>query len=127
MTSVDHRTDSSVEEFTTTLSSAIDGRIHLLASYDNQTFRPQYVGEEYADSTVLDALGSYVGLDFVEHELFTDALFPGAKSVEVGTVRMDTRQFVAVYGDRDAVLAVVDSGERTDAVVESLQRIEEAL
>lgn len=101
------------------LRDDVDGTLFAVAEYDAENLDLLYVDEATrafypSDETMYDhfeTLHSYVHVDFVETELFTDELFPIAEEVEYVVTSMDFLKLVRVYRGNDGVLLSVQPDE----------------
>jgi hypothetical protein len=102
---------------TTAVTDAIDGVAHLIATYDKETFKIHHAKDGYEED---DFLTSYFQLDFFEHEILLDSMFPDATQVRSRTLAFDDRQLVTVYDEAVAVLTIVGGDERLQPVQDAL-------
>lgn len=106
---------------TSELASTIEGPLHLLATYDRDTFTTVHVGETVDREGPTMDLHSYLRLDFLEHEFLTECLFPDTSRVEAETLTLDTRQVLTAYQGDEAVLAIVDNDEPIEPVLRAVR------
>lgn len=104
----------------TAVNDTVDGTAHLIATYDSETFTTHHTEDEFEDLSVPH---SYFELDFFEHRMLLDSLFADATQVESRTLALDNRQLVTMYDGTEAVLTIVDDGERIEPLLETLRAL----
>lgn len=114
------------------LREKTDGELYSVVEYDKDEFNLLYVADTtrsfYEDDEQMhdhfEEIHSYVHLDFVEMDLFTDRLFPLADRVEYITTRLDFMKLVRFYvGDRGLFVSV----EPDEPIVEIAEIVRESL
>ncbi|MFW5938805.1 MAG: hypothetical protein ACOCSN_07675 [Halanaeroarchaeum sp.] len=128
-----------------TLADAPTGGLHLLVTYEipaatgrtdggdaagaefvGSVVSPgkstlEYTGSEFDEAVDVESLVSYLGLDFVEHELFADQ-FPDDEVVYTSR-GVGTYQLLCVYAAGKGVLLVVDEDEAIKPLVDDARTI----
>lgn len=102
---------------TKTVADSIDGVPHLIATYDEEKFKIHHSNNGYEEDA---SLTSYFQLDFFEHEMMLDSMFPDSTQVKSRTLSFDDRQLVMVYDTDVAVLTIVEGDERIEPVQDAL-------
>ncbi|MFC7045621.1 hypothetical protein ACFQH6_09580 [Halobacteriaceae archaeon GCM10025711] len=108
---------------------AVEGTLYSVVEYDARAFNPLYVSdatlETYGDREQMlahfEEIHSYVHVDFMEHRLFTDNLFPVADHVEYITTAMDFMQLVRVYVGNEGLFLALDPDESVQPVVAAIR------
>jgi len=115
----------------------VDGRLFTFVEYDADGFNPLYVDEatlalyggEERMLAHFEEIHSYVHVDFMEVEMFTDTLFPVAERVEYITTAMDYMTLVRIYHEREGVFMALEPEESvqplTAAVGEAIRESSE--
>lgn len=111
------------------LRGRVDETLYAVAEYDAEALELLYVDDAtrtmYPSEAVMhdhfEEIHSYVHVDFVESELFTDELFPVAEEVEHIVTGMDFLKLIRVYRDEKGVFLAVDPDEPVMPLVEVVQ------
>ncbi|MEF8894584.1 hypothetical protein [Halodesulfurarchaeum sp.] len=106
-----------LDGLTETVAESIEGVPQLIATYDEEKFKIHHSNNGYEEDA---ALTSYFQLDFFEHEMMLDSMFPGSTQVKSRTLTFDDRQLVMVYDTDVAVLTIVAGDERIEPVQDAL-------
>lgn len=94
-----------------------EGNLSLIARYDQRSFR-LLDADNSQPNGIEDRIGPYYALDFVEHQLTTEELYPGTSSVLAEVKVLNDRQIVSVYADQEALLVIVDPEEPVDPIIQ---------
>lgn len=99
-------------------------QLYTFVEFDADSFNTLYVSEAakafYEDAEQMDAhfaeIHSYVHLDLVEQDLFTNELFPIAERVRYVSTTMDYLSIARIYVDDEGIFFAVED----DALVPEL-------
>lgn len=123
------------------LAEAPNGDLHLLVTFEIQavdtitdggnvpdagsvdsgmrhgTSTAEYTETEFGEAVDVESLVSYLGLDFVEHELFADRFLSDVDDIVYTSRGVGTYQLLCVYSAEKGLLLVVDEDEAIQPLV----------
>jgi hypothetical protein len=122
-----------VESMRDAVAETVEGSLRSFVEFDEETFHLVYVDDVslsfYEDEAAMrehfEQIHSYVHLDFMEKEFFTEDIFPLADRVRYITTSLDVFTVVRVYLGDEGLFLVLDSGEPVEPVVEAVEAIYE--
>jgi hypothetical protein len=122
-----------VEAMREAVEENVQGSLRSFVEFDEDEFNLVYVDDVslsfYEDEDAMlehfEQIHSYVHLDFMEKEFFTEDIFPLADRVRYITTSLDVFTVVRVYFGSQGLFLALDSGEEVQPVVEAVEAVYE--
>lgn len=111
------------------IKATIQGTLRSLVEYDASEFNPLYVDDVtlsfYEDEGHMEAhfkkIHNHVQMDFLQHALFTEDLFPVTERIRFQTTGFELFTLLRVYRGQEGLFLAIDPDEPITPLIDAIE------